>query len=545
MASAQTSILADETDTPELSRIFPPAERTLPNLLVRQADRFGDKRLVAVGETALSFADARRRAAQMATSLEMAGVRAGDTVSIICGNRIEFVEIYLGCAWLGAIAVPVNTASRGAQLEHILRNSGSSLLVVETQHLPVVAALDVLQLPLRQIWTIGEPERNLDLPLPCFPIPTSEEERPHHACRPSDTVAILYTSGTTGLSKGVCCPHAQYFWWGVNTAKLLDIGERDILLTCLPLFHTNALNAFYQALLTGSTLIVEPRFSASGFWKSLADHKATVTYLLGAMVPILLSKGPGEYDRAHRTRITLAPGVPAQFHGVFTSRFGIEILDGYGSTETNFAIGALIGEQKAGTMGRVRPGFEARVVDEMDNEVPDGEPGELIIRSEEPFSMATGYFGMAEKTVEAWRNLWFHTGDRVVRDGDGYFQFIDRMKDAIRRRGENISSFEVEQVLTGHPSVQNAAVFPVLSELAEDEVMAAVILRKGADLSASELLDFCQPRMPYFAVPRFVKFVTELPTTENGKIQKFKLREQGVTPGTWDREVAGYKVSRR
>jgi crotonobetaine/carnitine-CoA ligase len=545
MASLQTSISADEIHAGDLPRIFPPAKRTLPNLLLRQSERFGDKPLVSVDGTVLSFADARRRAAQMATSLEAAGVRAGDTVTIICGNRIEFVEIYLGCAWLGAIAVPINTASRGAQLEHILRNSGSSLLVVDAQHLPVIAALDTAQLPVRQIWTIGVPEGNPGRSLPCLPMPTGREERPHHACRPSDTVAILYTSGTTGLSKGVCCPHAQYFWWGVNTANLLDIGEHDILLTCLPLFHTNALNAFYQALLTGSTLIVEPRFSASGFWKSLAHHKATVTYLLGAMVPMLLSKEPGEDDRAHRTRITLAPGVPAQFHSAFTSRFGIEILDGYGSTETNFAIGALLGEQKAGSMGRIRPGFEARVVDEMDNEVPDGEPGELIIRAEEPFSMATGYFGMAEKTVEAWQNLWFHTGDRVVRDSDGYFQFIDRMKDAIRRRGENISSFEVEQVLVAHPSVQNAAVFPVQSELAEDEVMAAVILREGADLSAPELLDFCQPRMPYFAVPRFVKFVSELPTTENGKVQKFKLREQGVTSGTWDRETVGYKVSRR
>lgn len=545
MASLQTSISADEINASDLSRIFPPAERTLPNLLLRQSERFGDKRLVSVDGAALSFADARRRAAQVATSLEAAGVRAGDTVTIICGNRIEFVEIYLGCAWLGAIAVPINTASRGAQLEHILRNSGSSLLVVETQHLSVIAALDAAQLPVRQIWTLGKPEGNLDFSLPCCPMPTSKEERPHHASRPSDTVAILYTSGTTGLSKGVCCPHAQYFWWGVNTANLLNIGECDILLTCLPLFHTNALNALYQALLTGSTLIVEPRFSASGFWKSLARHHATVTYLLGAMVPILLSKEPGEEDRAHSTRITLAPGVPAQFHSAFTSRFGIEILDGYGSTETNFAIGSLLGEQKAGSMGRIRPGFEARVVDEMDNEVPNGEPGELIIRAEEPFSMATGYFGMAEKTVEAWQNLWFHTGDRVVRDGDGYFQFIDRMKDAIRRRGENISSFEVEQVLVGHPSVQNAAVFPVQSELAEDEVMAAIILQEGADLSAPELLDFCQPRMPYFAVPRFVKFVTELPTTENGKVQKFKLRELGVTPGTWDRESVGYKVSRQ
>jgi crotonobetaine/carnitine-CoA ligase len=375
-------------------------------------------------------------------------------------------------------------------------------------------------------------------------MPRSDKRCAQQPLRPSDTVAILYTSGTTGLSKGVCCPHAQYFWWAINTASLLGIDESDVLLTCLPLFHTNALNTFHQALLTGATLVVEPRFSASGFWASLERHQATVTYLLGAMVPILLSKEPSPQDRAHRTRIALAPGVPAQFHDAFTSRFDMAILDGYGSTETNFAIGSTINEQKPGCMGRVRPGFQARVVDAIDNEVPDGEPGELVIRADEPFSMATGYFNLAEKTVEAWQNLWFHTGDRVVRDHEGYFRFMDRMKDAIRRRGENISSFEVEQVLVGHPCVENAAVFPVQSELAEDEVMAAVVLRPSASLTAAELIDYCQPRMPYFAVPRFVSFVSEFPTTENGKVQKFKLRERGVTPDTWDRDAAGYKLTR-
>jgi crotonobetaine/carnitine-CoA ligase len=195
-------------------------------------------------------------------------------------------------------------------------------------------------------------------------------------------------------------------------------------------------------------------------------------------------------------------------------------------------------------MGWVRPGFAARVVDEEDNEVPNGVPGELILRSDEPFAFATGYFGMPDKTVEAWRNLWFHSGDRVVREPDGSFRFLDRLKDAIRRRGENISSFEVEQVVVSHPAVANAAVFPVRSELAEDEVMVAVVLREGAGLEPEALLDYCAPRMPYFAVPRFVEFVPELPATENGKVQKFKLRERGITTETWDREAAGYKVAR-
>jgi crotonobetaine/carnitine-CoA ligase len=294
----------------------------------------------------------------------------------------------------------------------------------------------------------------------------------------------------------------------------------------------------------GATLVVEKRFSASAFWASLVRHQATVTYVLGAMVPILLSKDATPDDKAHRVRIALAPGVPPQFHADFTARFGLALLDGYGSTETNFVIGADISEQRPGTMGKVRPGFDARVVDDDDNEVPAGTPGELMLRASEPYAFATGYFGMPEKTVEAWRNLWFHTGDRVVRDADGYFTFMDRLKDAIRRRGENISSYEVEQVLLSHPAVEVAAVFPVKSEMAEDEVMTTIVLREGATLGEVELMQFCEPRLSYFAVPRYVEFLPQLPATENGKIQKFKLRERGVTPQTWDREAAGYQLKR-
>ncbi|MET0173077.1 MAG: AMP-binding protein [Agrobacterium vaccinii] len=299
-----------------------------------------------------------------------------------------------------------------------------------------------------------------------------------------------------------------------------------------------------QCRLTGASLVIEPKFSATRFSNSLLESGATNTYLLGAMVPILLSKNVLDADSHHKTRIALAPGVPSQFHGPFTGRFGIGIIDGYGSTETNFVIGALLHEQRPGKMGKARPGFEIAVVDDEDNVLPAYISGELVVRSSEPFSTATGYFGAAEKTVEAWRNLWFHTGNRVTMDVDGYVQFLDRMKDAIRRRGENISSFEVEQVIVAHPAVENVAVFPVKSELEEDEVMASVILKQGVSLSEADLLDFCQPRMSYFSVPRLIDIVDKLPLTENGKVQKYKLIATGVTPSAWDRERAGYKLTR-
>jgi crotonobetaine/carnitine-CoA ligase len=360
---------------------------------------------------------------------------------------------------------------------------------------------------------------------------------------PGDPLAILYTSGTTGPSKGVICPHAQYYWWGIVTAGMLGVEQNDVLVTPLPLFHSNALNTFFQALLFGAHVVYLPRFSVSGFFGDLATHGATVTYVLGAMVPMLLSREASPQEKAHRVRIALAPGVPERFRQEFTARSGIALLDGYGSTETNFVIGAHPSLQRAGMMGSVIDGFEARVVDDDDNELPDGNSGELMVRAAEPYAFARGYFGMPEKTVEAWRNLWFHTGDRVVREADGQFRFLDRLKDAIRRRGENISSFEVEQVLISHPQVAAAAVYPVGSELAEDEVMAAILRKPGSDISELDLLRFCEPRLPRFALPRYIEFVEALPQTENGKVQKFKLRERGVQPGTFDRDKSGWKPS--
>jgi carnitine-CoA ligase len=529
----------------DVEAAFPAEQRTLPLMLGRQACRYGSRLLLSAGTVRLSFDQMRLTAARFAGTLVAAGVRRGDRVALMCSNRAEFMQVYVGCTWLGAIAVPINVASRGPQLAHVLQNCGARLLVMEADLIGALDHVDTGSLALQQVWLIGdEPAPASRQPIPVRGLPPLGEAVPPAAVEPGDTAAILYTSGTTGPSKGVCCPHAQYFWWGVNSARLLDIREGDVLCTTLPLFHVNALGSFYQALLTGSTLAVEPRFSASRFWDTIIGHDARVTYLLGAMVPILLSREPSPHERAHRIRTVLAPGVPAHLHAAFEQRTGIRLIDGYGSTETNFVIGSTRCEQRAGYMGKVTAGFEARVIDENGNAVVNDQPGELIVRPHEKLAFASGYFAMAEATADAWRGGWFHTGDRVVRDALGYFRFIDRLKDSIRRRGENISSFEVEQVLLSHPEIANAAVYPVRSQLAEDEVMAAIVRRPGSALTADALTDFCAPRLAYFAVPRFIELVDELPTTESGKVQKYKLRDRGVTPRTWDREAAGYRLKR-
>jgi len=527
------------------SRVFAPADRSVAVMLQAQAKKFAGKTLVQSGDRSWTFAEAVDLAARSAGRLQAAGIEPGDRVALICENRPEFIDVFLGAAWRGAILVPINTASRGLQLRHVLENSGARLLVIEAALLGALEHVGLETLKVETIWVIDRAGDNVPQPAIAKSLPPLGEAIAPAATRPGDTLAILYTSGTTGPSKGVCCPHAQFFWWGLNTAHLLGVVEGDVLCTPLPLFHTNALNTFFQALLAGATAIFESRFSASGFFATLAARKATVTYLLGAMVPILLSRPQSPEESSHKVRIALAPGVPGHFHAEFAKRTGIALLDGYGSTETNFVIGSPASEGRPGTMGRLFEGFAARVVDGEDNEVPDGTPGELMLRAEAPFAFATGYFGTPEKTVEAWRNLWFHTGDRVIREPDGYYKFVDRLKDAIRRRGENISSFEVEQVLLSHPEIATAAAFPVRSELAEDEVMAAIVRQPGSALDEVAIIRFCETRMPYFAVPRFLEFVDTLPTTENGKIQKYKLRDRGTTERTWDREAAGITVKRR
>ena len=273
---------------------------------------------------------------------------------------------------------------------------------------------------------------------------------------------------------------------------------------------------------------------------------ATVTYLLGAMVAILLRQPPGEGDRDHRLRIALAPATPAEASRAFSERFGVPtLLDGYGSTETNMILANTLDGYRPGTMGLALPEFEARVVDELDAEVPPGTPGELVLRHREPFSFALGYNGLPEATVAAWRNLWFHTGDRVAQDADGAFRFLDRLTDAIRRRGENISSWEVEQALQSHPTVAAAAAVPVPSDLAEDEVLAFLVLRDGAEPAYEELVRWCEPRLAAYAVPRYLEILDRLPLTENGKVRKVELRARGLGARTWDREAAVARGSDR
>ena len=520
-------------------RELPVSEQTIQALLLQQHARFGDKPLVRFGDVIHSYNQTVSAVEEAAGQLRRSSVDAGDRVALMMTNRFELLQQFLAFAWLGAIVVPINIAARGRQLEHVLRDSGARVLVIEQGFVERLADFAVPP-ALAQVWVLDGMPQKAPAAYSVASWPGGGGAIAPADVRPGDTAALLYTSGTTGLPKGVCCPHAQFFWAAVVMNEVLDIRADDVLHSPLPLFHINALGTFFKALLAGATCSYGRSFSASNFWRELVDAEATVTFLLGTMVSILCSRDRSSLERAHGVRLAMAPATSAPLWATFLERTGIELVDAYGSTETAGVISAPPGAQKPGYMGRVLPDFEARVVDADDAEVPDGTPGELVLRNYQPNNFATGYFGLPAETVKTWRNLWFHTGDQVIRDADGWLRFHDRSAEVIRRRGENVSSCEVEEALVSHPSVGLAAAFGIASPLGEEDVAAAVVFKHGAArVAPAELIAHCNLRLAYFAVPRYLDFVDVLPTTENGKVRKAALKARGITYSMWDREKAG------
>jgi crotonobetaine/carnitine-CoA ligase len=526
----------------------PLAQQNLPTLLERRADEFGDKLLARVAGDERTYAGARDVAARTAGMLAAAGIKAGDCVAIIAGNRVEQFDLFLGCAWLGAIAVPLDTALRGAQLEHCLHNSGAVVLVIEA------ALTDILEPiapppSLRELWTLDGPPGALPDGYRLGAPPAAADPLPLRRVPPGETAIILYTSGTTGPSKGVMCPQAQLYWFATTMSEAIGIEQTDVLYNCMPLYHINAMLTPFEALSAGASADIDERFTASRYWERTIAAGATVIFLLGALPSILVAQPPRDADRRHRVKTLFAPGTPAPVWAPFMERFGVaEIIEGYGSTETNHCIGRAPGHRvsQAGHMGWVFDRyFEARVADGHDIEVPPDTPGELLLRPKHPFAFSSGYWKMPDRTAEAYRNFWFHTGDRVARSADGCLRFVDRLKDSMRRLGENVSAWEVEEALLRHAAIGEAAVFGVPAPDLDEEIMAVLVLRDGRRIDFRELVAFLEPRLAYFAIPRYFDLADELPHTENGKLQKGALRARGVTDTTWDREAAGITLRRR
>jgi crotonobetaine/carnitine-CoA ligase len=458
------------------------------------------------------------------------------------------LKAWFGTNCLGAVSVAINTAYRGAILQHVVTNADAKVAVVHPDLLDRLLEIEdrgALQTIVTDPAAVGAHApafRALGVELLAFEVLEVPAPGGTIAClAPWDLQSICYTSGTTGPSKGVMSSYLHLHQMGWHCTP--HVTARDRYLINLPLFHVGGTLFTTGALARGAQIAVMSSFSTPTFLEEATRLGATECLLLGAMAGFLMRSQPSASDRAHSFKrlmiIPLAEDVSA-----FSERFGVDVYTLFNMSEVSAPIVSELNPTALGTCGRLREGVEARVVDENDCEVPLGTAGELVLRTDCPWTMATGYYKMPDATAKAWRNGWFHTGDMFKADEAGNYFFVDRAKDAIRRRGENISSFEVEEQVLAHPAVLETAVIGVVGEGGEQDVLAVVAPKPGMTIDPAGLIEFLIPRLAHFMVPRYVRLVEALPKTPTSKIEKHALRGEGLTADTWDREAAGMRVRR-
>jgi carnitine-CoA ligase len=492
--------------------------RTVAHVLEAGAERWGDRTAVDFGDAAYSYTDLWSRARRAAAAFAGQGVKPGDPVLVMLDNTIEFVDAWLGLALIGAIQVPVNTEYLGEILRHQVKDSGARLMLLDPAYMTRIDALGSDRGDLRTLLVVGQTWASA--------LAAADElaRSAIVAAAEHDIVAIMYTSGTTGPSKGVRVAHAHAFTYAQHAGEAMKLAEGDVYFAPLPLFHIAGQWALvYACLQVGATAIVRRRFSATDFWPTVRESGAQVSFLLGAMANFLARQDPKPDDDDNpMDRMLIVPLIDNVDE--FRQRFEVRVCTCYGSTEVNVPIASGFDVTEPGIAGVALPGFELRVVDDNDVEVPVGAVGELVVRAHEPWVLATGYHRNPAATERLFRNLWLHTGDAFRRDAAGNYFFVDRIKDYIRRRGENISSFEVEREVNAHPAVLECAAVAVKSASTEDDLKVVVVLKPGTRLEPEELRDFLRGRVPRFMVPDIVEVIGELPKTPTGKIQKHLLR---------------------
>ncbi|HTT44626.1 MAG TPA: AMP-binding protein [Thermoplasmata archaeon] len=520
---------------------------TLGDLIRRKASKNGRRPAFRFATRDISYAELDDGSERIAQGLAAAGIGVGDRVATLLFNTPEFPMVWFGAAKRGAILVPLNTGLKGEILRYELADSAPSGLVIDHRLWePYSPFREGLKVP--HEWVVTPEGADAKVPAGTSPytdLPADREFTPLPGVRPSDPASIMYTSGTTGPPKGAIIPHQKL----ITTPREIGLRSRltptSVLYSGLPLFHCNAQEmTALNALLNDLTAAFDERFHASTYWETAAKLGATHISLLIAMINILYKQPEKPTDRTHTVRTALTAGTTKAVWADFERRFGLTIIELYGMTECGCT--TLMNPPDAIRVGSVGTplGFvEADVVDDEDRPVPPNTRGELVVRPTSAFTMFSGYLNKPEKTVEAWRNLWFHTGDYVTRDADGYYYFIDRKKDVIRRRGENLAPYDVESVLNRHPAVFESVVVGVPSELGEEDVKAFVQVQPGAKVAPKELFEFCITNMPFFMVPKYIEFLDEIPKTANQKAQRYLLKGRRGE-AEHDRDKLGLVLSR-
>ncbi len=533
-------------------------DKLLPQLLRRRAAETPDRVFLqqVEGDRTLTYGQAHRESLRWAHGFDRLGIGPKETVISMLPVGFDAVHCWVGLNWLVAWEVPVNTAFQGMMLGYTLQNSNARIAVIAERYLDRIVALDrseigridtiiVPDLSLSTTWTETELNRRLELTIlngEDFLHDPSNNDPSNNAGpaddfkgpQPWDVTEIFYTSGTTGPSKGVLYTHIQQH---ATVSSFSSTWTEDDCYYCpFPMYHVSGKMTVYAIALIGMRGVIREYFKTDEFWSDIARYGCTTTLLLGAMANFIYRQPelPADADTP-LNKVIMVPLIPEL--NDFTRRFATRANTVFNMTEISSPIEADYSETAAMPVtacGRTRPGYDLRVVDEHDRELPRGQLGELIVRADEPWVLNAGYFNMPEKTAEAWRNGWFHTGDGFIQDADGWFHFVDRQKDAIRRRGENISSMEVEAHVNTHPAVLESAAIAVASEWGEDEVKIVVVLKPSVTVEPTALHAYLLPIMPKFMIPRFIEFVDALPKTPTEKVRKVALREAGVTSSTWD-----------
>jgi len=518
------------TDTPQL--------RYNSDLIAHHGRMLGEKPYIMHEERIVSFADYDRYTCRAANGMIAQGAKSGDGLAILMGNCPEFLFLFYGLPRAGFYTVPVNVALKGEGLKFILENSDVKYLVVDDVLYPKIVDIGIPAGAVKKVFV----RRTTEVPLPEGTIDLNEllnasDEKPDHDLDPKAITYLMYTSGTTGFPKGVVNRNGPGGIEGTMAmAKILTLPS-DVLYTALPLFHANALvltSGF--AMGAGLSFGLDKKFTASGFWDRIRFYGATQFNGLGAMIPILMKQPEKPDDGDNPVRLVISAACPANLWEAFEKRFNLKIWEAYGAVDGGGVLIFNFGDAPVGSVGKVRGETEWKLIDEEGNEVPHGEIGELITKNPGRERGGVEYYKNPEASKKKARGGWVYSGDYFYADKEGNLFFTDRKTDSMRRRGENISSFEVESIVEKHPDVAVCAAFGVPSELGEDEVMLWVIPQKGTQLDLKDLIQHCSENMAYFMVPRYIDIVDEIPRTETLRIIKTDMKKQGVTERTWDRE---------
>ena len=534
-------MLPEETFWPKDLIELDRKEWTLGRLLEEKAQKNKGKVFLLFEEEKVTFDRFNEMANRVANGLLSLGIKKGNKIAIMLPNCPDYLYLWFGIAKIGGIMVPLNVSWKGELLEYILNHSDSETVVVEESLLPQIEEVLTKVPRIHRIFVRGDKSLSLKGTHKIEELFSESPLEPPTSLTSYDPFEIMYTSGTTGRSKGVVRWSEYLILRGLRTVQYMGYTAGDTLYTCLPLYHGNAQNlTAMPALLANARLALGKRFSASNFWNDIRRYGATAFNFVGTMIPILYKQEPKGNDADNPVRLARGGGIPPKIWKDFENRFGLTLVETYGTTE-----GGSMWNMPGGKIGSIGnpPYFnEARIVDEADQELPQGKIGELIIRPRDPEEKWVEYYKEPEATKDKIRGGWFRTGDLAYRDEEGWFFFVGRKKDSIRRRGENISASEVELVIMSHPKVLECACFGVPSELGEDDVMACIVPKTGMSLSPQEILSFCEKRMAYFMIPRYVEFAESLPKTPTERIEKYKLKATRPNKNTWDREKSGFVI---